>query len=304
MKTWRISLFALVLLLLSCDKEQQIGESILHLNVNAKEVLIDIVDIENHHLAKDRYTDFQIVANNDSIINAYLVESNGNTYLGFKPVLPLESGGADTIKLFSRVYLGRETVTVVESTFRLDSVHSTSSYSSLYYTNTENSVFCRPAETPVRLLVGTEGAYREEGQAKFCVVFNFPSVEIPYIYSVDYSVTISGFMGQNVEPIQRGLMVTDNLDGTQNVALAIEGTMHNYYDAEGTLQEPYNITYELVSRHLFGNSERHILQITNSGDCSANKIQACSFDGQKLNLDSVVAKNSFGGEYIYLSLCR
>ena len=57
MKTWRISLFALVLLLLSCDKEQQIGESILHLNVNEKEVLIDLVDIEKQYLDKDRNTD-------------------------------------------------------------------------------------------------------------------------------------------------------------------------------------------------------------------------------------------------------
>lgn len=300
--TWLFSLF--ICLLFSCNKEDSDIEESRYINVNAKEVLIDIVDIYNCHLVKDRYADFQVVAGNGNIVNTYLVESDGNTYLGFKPVLLIDSQGAnmDTIKLFSKVYLGCETIAVVESMFRLDSVHSMGSYSSLYYTNTENKVSCQLAESPVRLLVGADGSYREEGQAKFCVVFNFPSAKIQPTDLVDYSVTISGFMGQNIEPIQKGLMVVGSSNSTQSVVLAIEGIVHNYYDVKGRLQEPYDIVYEIVSPQLFGNSEKQILQVTNSGDCYSNRIQACSLNGQQLDLITVVAQNFFGGEYINLTI--
>ena len=109
-------------------------------------------------------------------------------------------------------------------------------------------------------------------------------------------------MRQCVKPIQKGLTVTGNPDCTQNVALAIEGIVHNYYDVGGILQEPYDIVYEIVSQQLFGNHAKHILRVTNSGDCYSNKIQACSLDGQQLNLASVVAQNFFGGEYINLTI--
>lgn len=48
-------------------------------------------------------------------------------------------------------------------------------------------------------------------------------------------------MGQNVKLFQKGLIMTGNPDSTQNVTLAIEGIVQNYYDTEGMLQEPYDI---------------------------------------------------------------
>lgn len=298
--TWSLTLF--ICLLLSCNKDDSDIEESTNINVNAKEVLIDFVDINNHHLAKDGYANFHIVAGNDNIINTCLVESDGNAYLEFKPALSLDSRGTNRIKEIYKVYWNYKIVAVVESTFRLDSMLLTGTHRLFYYTNTENKVSSRLAETPAKILVGEDNSYREEGLAKFCVVFNFPSVKIQPTDVVDYHVTISGFMGQSVEPIQKGLIVTGNHDCTQNVVLAIEGIVHNYYDVEGLLQEPYDIVYEIVSQQLFGNYKKHILRVTNSGDCYSNKIQACILDGQRLNLTSIVAQNSFGGEYINLTI--
>lgn len=297
---WSLILF--ICLLLSCNKDDSDTEESTCIKVNAKEVLIDFVDIYNHHLTKDRYADFNVVVGNDRVVNTYLVESEGNTFLGFKPVFPLNPKEDNTIKLLSMVYLGSKAMAVVESTFRLDSVRLVGSERRLYYTNTENKVSSRPAESHVKLLVGADFSYREEGQARFCVVFNFPTAKVQPTDAVEYAVTISGFMGQNVKPFQKGLIMTGNPDSTQNVTLAIEGIVHNYYDTEGMLQEPYDIVYEIVSLQLFGNNEKHVLKITNSGDCYSNKIQACSLDGQQLNLTSVVAQDSFGGEYINLTI--
>ena len=297
---WSLILF--ICLLLSCNKDYSDKEESTCITVNAKEVLIDFVDIYNYHLTKDRYADFNVVVGNDKVVNTYLVEREGNTFLGFKPVFPFDPKENNTIKLLSKVYLGSKAMAVVESTFRLDSVRLVGSERRLYYTNTENKVSSRPAESHVKLLVGADFSYREEGQARFCVVFNFPTAKVQPTDAVEYAVTISGFMGQNVKPFQKGLIMTGNPDSTQNVTLAIEGIVHNYYDTEGMLQEPYDIVYEIVSLQLFGNNEKHVLKITNSGDCYSNKIQACSLDGQQLNLTSVVAQDSFGGEYINLTI--
>lgn len=297
--TWLLILF--INFLLSCNNDDAMLEDPACVNVKAKEVLIDFVDIYNHHLGKDRYDNFSVVSN-DSIVNTYLVEEDGNTYLGFKPVLPLDLRGANIIKHLSKVYLDGEAIAVVESTFRLDSVRSTGKSRMFFYTNTENNVLSRPAEPHVRLLVGEGISYREEGQARFCVVFNFPKAKVQPTDTLDYGVKISGFLGQTIKPIQKGVIMTGNPDNSQSVTLAIEGIVHNYYDAEGKLQESYDIIYEIVSLQLFGNKKKHIIKVTNSGDCYSNKIQACSFDGQQLNLASVVAKHSFGGEYINLTI--
>ncbi len=296
------SLILSICLLLSCNKDYSAKEESTCITVNAKEVLIDFVDIYNYHLTKDRYAEFNVVVGNDKVVNTYLVEREGNTFLGFKPVFPFDPKENNTIKFLSKVYLGSKAMAVVESTFRLDSVRLVGSERRLYYTNTENKVSSRPAESHVKLLVGADFSYREEGQARFCVVFNFPTAKVQPTDAVEYAVTISGFMGQNVKPFQKGLIMTGNPDSTQNVTLAIEGIVHNYYDTEGMLQEPYDIVYEIVSLQLFGNNEKHVLKITNSGDCYSNKIQACSLDGQQLNLTSVVAQDSFGGEYINLTI--
>lgn len=296
------SLILSICLLLSCNKDYSDKEESTCITVNAKEVLIDFVDIYNYHLTKDRYAEFNVVVGNDKVVNTYLVEREGNTFLGFKPEFPFDPKENNTIKLLSKVYLGSKAMAVVESTFRLDSVRLVGSERRLYYTNTENKVSSRPAESHVKLLVGADFSYREEGQARFCVVFNFPTAKVQPTDAVEYAVTISGFMGQNVKPFQKGLIMTGNPDSTQNVTLAIEGIVHNYYDTEGMLQEPYDIVYEIVSLQLFGNNEKHVLKITNSGDCYSNKIQACSLDGQQLNLTSVVAQDSFGGEYINLTI--
>lgn len=298
--TWSLTLFLCILL--SCNKDDSDIKESTNINVNANEVLIDFVDINNHHLAKDGYANFYVVAGNDNIVNTCFVENEGKAYLKFKPVLFLDSIEKNRKKEVYKVYWKNKIVAMIESTFRLDSMRLTDTHRLFYYTNTENKVSSRLANHPIKMLVGENSSYREEELAKFCVVFNFPSVKIQPTEVVDYHVTISGFMGQSIGPIQKGLIVTGNPDNTQNVVLAIEGIVHNYYDAEGLLQEPYDIVYEIVSQQLFGNHEKHILRVTNSGDCYSNRIQACILDGQRLNLTSIVAQKTFGGEYINLTI--
>lgn len=300
-KTW--SLIFCIIMLLSCNKEYSDMEVSTSIVIKAEEVQIDLVDTNNSHLAKDRFNDFHIVAEN-SKIGTYLVEREGKELLAFKPILPFDSSETDYKTTLSFVYMGSEVVAVIESAFRLDSVRLKGDNKTLYYTNTENKVSSRLAESPVKLLVGTGFSYREEGQSKLCVTLNFPPAKFQATESIDYCVTINGFMGQRVMPIQKGLIVTENSDGTQNVVLAIEGVIHNYYNAEGILQEPYDIVLEITSMQLFGDDDKHILRVTNSGDCYSNKIVTCSFDGQQLDLASVVVHNSFGGEYINLKLSQ
>ena len=64
-----------------------------------------------------------------------------------------------------------------------------------------------------------------------CGVSQKPKIQSTEI--IDYNVSISGFMGQSITPIQKGLAVTGGSDDTQYVILAIEGVVHNYYDAKG-----------------------------------------------------------------------
>lgn len=297
--TW---LFALVIcFLLSCNKDDDKKVDTVSVNVENKEVLIDVVDIYNRHLVGDRFADFNVVGNGN-VVDTYLVERDGNTYLGFKPTIPIDFGEKDIINSLSKVYMGSEEIAVVESTFKLDTVKITSEGKAFYYTNTENNVSSRPADTPIRLLVGSGFSYREEGRGKFCVVFDFPKTKMQSTETIDYNVSISGFMGQSITPIQKGLAVTDGAGDTQQVTLAIEGVVHNYYDAKGTLQEPYDIVYEISSLQLFGNDEKHIVKVTTSGDCNSNKIRACCLDGQQLNLTTVVEKDFFGREYVNLTI--
>ena len=303
MKTNSLLLIYCISMLLSCNKEYSDIEVSTNTIIEAEEIQIDFVDINNRHLAKERFNDFHIVAGSKKI-DTYLVEREGKELLAFKPVLPFDSNETDTKIISSFVYMGSEVVAVIESAFRLDSMRLKANNKTLYYTNTENKVSSRVAESPVKLLVGTGFSYREEGLSKLCVTLNFPSAKFQASESIDYCVTINGFMGQRVMPIQKGLIVTENSDDTQNVVLAIEGDIHNYYNAEGMLQEPYDSVFEIASVQLFRDDDKHILKVTNSGDCYSNKIMKCNFDGQQLDLDSVVVHNSFGGEYINLKLAK
>ena len=289
-------------ILFACSKNEPCIEESTDIKVNDKEVLINFVDVNNHDMVKDGYADFHVIAQNATTIYTRLVENERNAYIGFKPVISHVPRGENTIKENFKIYWKSKIMAIVQSTFRLDSGQFTSGHKLLYYINTENKVSNRIVESPIKLLVKADRLYREEGQARFCVIFNFPSVKIQPTEAIDYHVEISDFMRQCVKPIQKGLTVTGNPDCTQNVALAIEGIVHNYYDVGGILQEPYDIVYEIVSQQLFGNHAKHILRVTNSGDCYSNKIQACSLDGQQLNLASVVAQNFFGGEYINLTI--
>ena len=298
--TWTYIIFYCILL--SCDKNNSDIEENTHLKVSTKEVLIDFVDIDNCHLAKTDSSQFKIISENGSTINTYLLEKDGNAYLTFKPTLHLkpEDCNKEEIKQHAKINCGDKEIAVVESIFKLDSVRSINKCSILYYTNIENRISCRTIESPVKMLIGKAGSYREEESAKISVLFHFPSTKISTTEQVDYNVTISGFMGQSIKPSQKGLFVTANSSNSTNVALTIDGIIHNYYDVYGTLQEPYDIVYKISSKQLFGDKETHVLRITNSGDCNHNKIIACNFDGKQLNLSSIVDHTSFGEEYIHL----
>lgn len=298
--TWLLLL--LVCLLFSCNKEDTNIEEPTNISVNAKEVLIEIVDTCNHHLAKDKCASFHIIAENEDRIESLVIENNGKTYLKFIPLLSEKTKGEDIVTKNYKVYKGSKMVAKVKSEFQLDSVRSTGFQKIFYYTNSANKVNNQPMDAPAKILIGANGAYREYGASKFCVVFNFLSVKAQSTEVVDYHVTIRGFMGQNIVPIQKGLIAAENPDGTQKIVLAVEGIIHNYYNTDGVLYEPWDINYEIVSRQLFKDNERHTLKVTNLGDCYSYKIQSCSFDGQYLNLASIVRKNSFGGEYIHLTI--
>lgn len=271
--------------------------------MNSTEILMEFVDRDGHNLLSDGSDDFHIALDNDSIVKPALVRKDSKQYLGFRPVITgtiMDGENAYALSALSKVYWKDKLVTEIESSFRLDSVCSVAGTSSLYYTNVWNKSFHRPVDTPVRVLVGDSGPYREEGQTKFCVVYNFPSVGVLPTEIVDYHVNIWGFEGMALKPFQKAVIMTGNPDGTQQVMLAIEGDVHNYYDMNGRLQTPNRITYEMVSPQLYDNNESHLLGITNSGDCYNNKVLECSLDGRSLDLDSVVAQNSFGGEYVNL----
>ena len=307
MKSFQILLLVMVALAFSsCVRDEHQEEKASPLvNMNSAEVLMDFVDRDGRNMLESGSDDFRIMLDNDSVLKPAIVQKDGMKYLGFKPVITeeiCEKENTYALNAFSKIYWKDKVVAEIESSFRLDSVCSVAGASTLYYTNVWNKAFHRPIDTPVRVLIGESGSYREEGQAKFCVVYNFPSVGVLPTYSVDYQVNIWGFEGQAVKPIQKAIVMTGNPDGTQQVMLAIEGRVHNYYDLDGRLQTPNRLTYEMTSQQLYDNNESHLLGITNSGDCYSNKILECSLDGRSLSLDSVVAKNSFGGEYINLTI--
>lgn len=166
--TW---LFALVIcFLLSCNKDDDKKVDTVSVNVENKEVLIDVVDIYNRHLVGDRFADFNVVGNGN-VVDTHLVERDGNTYLVFKPTISIDFGEKDIINSLSKVFMGSEEIAVVESTFKLDTVNITSEGKAFYYTNTENNVSSRPAGTPIRLLVGSGFSYREEVSFVWCLIF-------------------------------------------------------------------------------------------------------------------------------------
>ena len=64
---------------------------------------------------------------------------------------------------------------MVESTFKLDTVTIMSESKAFYYTNTENNVSSRPAETSIRLVVEPGFLYLEEVSFVWC----FPKAKNP-----------------------------------------------------------------------------------------------------------------------------
>ena len=305
MNSWRIFTWQLAILnlcLLSCNKDTPSLEKAIRINVNSKEILFDFIDINNHHVAENRYSEFCVVDEHNNMLATALMKEHSKVYFMFKPTVSTGTKGTNIIKKISYINKRHKIVAVVESSFKLDSVVVANDSKTYYYTNTENKVFNRLVESPVKILVGEDRAYREEGRTKFCVMFNFLSAKVQSTEEIDYNITIKGFMGKKIQPIQRGLVISDNPTDVQEVGLAIDGFIHNYYNAEGILQEPYEIVYEIVSEQLFGNGEKHFLRVVCSGDCYHNKIKACSFDGRKLHLDSIIAYDSFGVEYINLTI--
>lgn len=293
-------------ILFACNKTESRKKKTTDIEIDAKEVLINFVDINRHDMIKEGYADFRVFTRNNTTINTQIVEDKDNRimYLAFRPIISHTPKEEKIITEDFKIYYKNKVITIVRSTFRLNSIQSTPYRKLLYYTNIENTNSNKTIKSPIRLLVNKGGrAYREEEEAKLFVIFNFPHVNMPETAPIDYKATIRSFMGQSVFPRQRGIFVTGNFqDSTQNVALAIEGLIHNYYDEKGILQEPYEIVYEITSQLLFENSTKHILKISNSGDCYNYKILACNFDGQPLQLKDVVHKASLGNEYILLTI--
>lgn len=296
--TWSLAMLAGLLLSCSQDEDDKISTDA---QVKAQEVRMKFTDGANHDLVKDDFANFRVNTTNGIPANTHFIVENGNYYLGFTPALPTDSIGKDSVKMIYHVHMESETVADVACTFRLDSIRQAIGNKRYYYSTTEKS-YNRDINGPVKVLVSEDHNYREEGSDKIYVVFYFPNARLQSTEEMDYNVTIKGFMGQNIIPNQRYFAEGDgDTDSTTAVVIGIDGQIHNYYDENGRLQEPYEVTYEIKSPQLFGDNEKHLVKITNSGDCEHNKIMACSLDGCGLDLDSVVKKDMFGREYIQLT---
>ncbi len=283
--SWSVALFTS--LLLSCSQDDD--KYTMDAQVKAQEVKMGFVDMDNRDLVKNDFSDFRVITRNGLPANTHSIVENGNYYLGFTPTLPTDSIGKDSVKMTYLVSWRNKTVADVSCTFRLDSVRLAFGNKRYYYSTKEKS-YGRDVSGPVKVLVGEDHYYREEGSNKIYVVFYFPNARLQSTEGVDYNVTIKGFMGQNITPNQRYFAEGEgDTDSTTAVVLGIDGQIHNYYDENGLLQEPY------------GNEEKHLVKIKNSGDCDHNKIMACSLDGRELNLNSVIKKDMFGREYIQLT---
>lgn len=297
-KSW--SLVTLACLLLSCSQDDD-DKFTTDAQVKAQEVKMDFVDMGNRDLVKNDFPNFRVITRNGFPANTHSIIENGKYHLGFTPTLPTDSIGKDSVKMTYLVKWEDKTVADVACTFRLDSVRLALGNKRYYYSTKEKS-YSRDVSGPVKVLVGEDHNYREDGSNKIYVVFYFPNARLQSTEGVDYDVTIKGFMGQNITPNQRYFAEGNgDTDSTTAVVLGIDGQIHNYYDENGRLQEPYEVTYEIKSLQLFGNNEKHLVKITNSGDCDHNKIMACSLDGHELDLNSVIKKDMFGREYIQLT---
>lgn len=294
------ALAALACLLLSCSQDDD-DKFTTDAQVKVQEVRMDFVDMDDRDLVKDDFANFRVITRNGISANTHLIVDHGKYHLGFTPALPTDSIGKDSVKMTYLVHWGNKTVADVACTFRLDSIRLAFGNKRYYYSTTEKS-YGRYVNNPVKIRVGEDQHYREEGSGKIYVVFYFPNSRLQSTEGVDYDVTIKGFMGQYITPNQRLLAEGEGeTEGTTAIALGIDGLTHNYYDENGLLQEPYEVTYEIKSLQLFGNNEKRLVKITNSGDCAHNKIKACSLDGRELDLGLVVKKDMFGGEYIQLT---
>lgn len=296
--TW--SLAALTCLLLSCSQDDD-GKLTTDAQVKAQEVRMEFADGANHDLVKDDFANFRVITTNGIPANTHLVIENGNYYLGFTPALPTDSIGKDSVKMTYQVHMGNKMVAEVACIFQLDSVRQAFSNKRYYYSATERS-YNRAVTGPVKVMVSENMCYREEGDSKVYVVFHFPTAKLQSTEGVDYHVKITGFMGQAITPNQRVLAEGEGAnDSTIAIVLGIDGQIHNYYDENGQLQEPYDVTYEITSRQLFGNDNSHMVKMTLSGNCDNYKILSCSLDGQPIDLAKVINKDMFGREYPLLT---
>lgn len=296
--TWSLALLAG--LLLSCSQDDD-NEITTDAQVKAKEVRMEFWDGDNHDLVKDDFACFRVITANGIPADAHSIVDKGNYYLGFTPSMPTDSIGKDSVKMTYQVKMGNKTVAEVACTFRLDSVRQAFGNKRYYYSTTERS-YNRGVNGPIKVLVGKDHAYRQEGDNRIYVVFHFPAAKLQSTEGLDYHVTIKGFIGQAITPSQRVLAEGEGAnDSTIAIVLGIDGPIHNYYDQNGLLQEPYEITYEINSQQLFGNDNSHMVKMTLSGNCDHYKILACSLDGQQLDLASVIHKDMFGREYPLLT---
>lgn len=296
--TWSLAMLAGLLLSCSQDEDDKITTDA---QVKVQEVRMEFTDGANHDLVKDDFANFRVNTTNGIPANTHFIVENGNYYLGFTPALPTDSIGKDSVKMTYQVHMENKTVAEVACTFRLDSVKQAFSNKRYFYSTTERS-YNRGVNGPIKVLVGKDHAYRQEGDNRIYVVFHFPAAKFQSTEGVDYHVTIKGFMEQAITPNQRVLAEGEGAnDSTIAIVLGIDGQIHNYYDENGQLQEPYDVTYEITSRQLFEDDRNHMVKMTLSGNCDNYKILSCSLDGQPLNLATVIKKDMFGREYPLLT---
>ena len=285
-------LFALLSLFPACNREAEM-EITNSVSVNSDALLMEFVSTDSIAFSKEQLSNARVVNELGHEVASFIKEEEYVTYLGFYPTFTAYPHGKDEVNQNYALYVGNQKVAVVQSSFKLDSALTKNYRKTNYYTNTENKIFNRPAESPVKILIGKNSAYKVEGYSRITLILNRPSVHLD-TYSVDYQATISGFQGQSIQARQSGFFMTDNPDETSHVGIAIEGKVPHYYDADGQLQKPYDVVYEVTSEQIFGDREKHIAKITLSGDIPHHKVLACQLDGRQMDLNTVVEVDFLG----------
>jgi hypothetical protein len=284
----------------SCDNDIDNEEETVI--IDQPDIYVELSDSAGNNLLKNNQFTFKVISNNKQCSDFGFVEQNGIKYLKFKPSLSNTNVmRGDTLMTQSIISSRDNIICELHSLLKVDSVIIyPAKIKKIFISNCSNKVANHEAKLPIQLLVRNDKSYLVENDSKFVVEFVFPSLHNEGELYYQYDVVINAFGYSNPLPEQRMLAVNDNIDGTKQVVLAIDFNTHDYYDMQGKLQNPRNIIYTIQSESLFGNEDKHILKISDSGICGNNKILNCRLDGIELNVDRVVKHSTFGGEYLLI----